>query len=328
MVDVARHAGVSLKTVSRVINKAPHVQQSLVDRVLTSADELGFRRNRLASTLRSGQLTATVGLLIEEIANPFYATIAGVAADVARAHDTLLITASSEEDPEREAQLLRDLCSRRVDGLLVVPAGADQSFLRAEVDMGIPVVFLDRPASGLVADTVLLDNRGGSRTAVASLLAEGHHRIGFLLDSLAVYTMAERLSGAKEALRAARVPFDATLVREGVGDPAAAGRAVADLLHQPDPPTALFCLNNRITVGAVAQLHHMGSDAALVGFDDFELSHLMPRPLRVVAYDTREMARQAAELLFERIAGKRTDAVTITLSTQLVTRGLPASDNL
>src|SRR5258705_1172886 len=163
MVDVARRAGVSLKTVSRVINNAPHVQQSLVDRVLTSADELGFRRNRLASTLRSGQLTATIGLLIEEIANPFYATIAGAAADVARAHDTLLITASSEEDPEREAQLLHDLCSRRVDGLLVVPAGHDQTFLRAEVEMGIPVVFLDRPAGGLVAATVLLGNRAAGR---------------------------------------------------------------------------------------------------------------------------------------------------------------------
>ena len=131
MVDVARHAGVSLKTVSRVINDAPHVQQSLIDKVLASAAELGFRPNRLASTLRSGQSTATIGLLIEEIANPFYSTIADVAAEVARAHDTLLITASSEEDPEREQQLLRDLCSRRVDGLLVVPAGDDHSFLRA-----------------------------------------------------------------------------------------------------------------------------------------------------------------------------------------------------
>jgi LacI family transcriptional regulator len=324
MVDVARHAGVSLKTVSRVINKAPHVQQALVDRVLTSADELGFRRNRLASTLRSGQLTATIGLLIEEIANPFYATIAGVAADVARAHDTLLITASSEEDPEREAQLLRDLCSRRVDGLLVVPAGHDQTFLRSEVEMGIPVVFLDRPAGGLVADTVLLDNRGGARAGVRSLLDEGHRRIGILLDSLDVYTMRERLSGAKDALRSARVPFDRSLVRERVGDPAAAASAVADMLRRPDPPTALFCLNNRITVGAVQELTRLGNDAGLVGFDDFELSHLMPRPFRVIAYDTREMARQAAELLFERIDGRTTDPVSITLPTHLLTRGLPS----
>src|SRR5262245_56109888 len=142
MVDVAQRAGVSLKTVSRVVNKAPNVQQELVDRVLKAVDELGFRRNSLASALRSGQQTATIGLLIEEIANPFYATIAHVTAEMAAARDTLLITASSEEDPVREEQLLRDLCSRRVDGLLVVPAGYEHAFLRPEVERGIPVVFL------------------------------------------------------------------------------------------------------------------------------------------------------------------------------------------
>jgi LacI family transcriptional regulator len=324
MVDVARRAGVSLKTVSRVINNAPHVQQKLVDRVLSSADELGFRRNRLASTLRSGQLTSTIGLLIEEIANPFYATIAGVAAEVARAHDTLLITASSEEDPAREGQLLRDLCSRRVDGLLVVPAAFDQTFLRAEAEMGIPVVFLDRPAGGLDADTVLLDNRGGARAGVRRLLSGGHRRIGILLDSLNVYTMLERVQGAKEAMRAARVPFDRTLVHDGVGDPIAAAHAVGEMLDRQDPPTALFCLNNRITVGALQELCRRDSDVELVGFDDFELSHLMPRPFTVIAYDTRELARQAAELLFQRIEGTRTRSETITLPTSLVERGLPS----
>src|SRR5213078_488407 len=163
MVDVARVAGVSIKTVSRVINNAPHVQQELVDRVLSAVQELGFRRNGIAHTLRSGRQTSTVGLVIEEIANPFYSTIAAAVAEVARAHDTLLITASSEEDPDREQHLLLDLCSRRVDGLLVVPASLDHGFLRPEVQMGLPVVFLDRPGGGLDADTVLLDNRGGSR---------------------------------------------------------------------------------------------------------------------------------------------------------------------
>ncbi len=322
MVDVARHAGVSLKTVSRVINDAPHVQQSLIDKVLASAAELGFRPNRLASTLRSGQSTATIGLLIEEIANPFYSTIAAVAAEVARAHDTLLITASSEEDPEREQQLLRDLCSRRVDGLLVVPAGDDHSFLRAEVEMGIPVVFLDRPATGLLADTVLLDNRGGARAAVQRLLDAGHRRIGILLDSIGVYTMRERLSGAQEALAQAGVAYDLTLVREGVRDPMTAAVATAEMLDRSDPPTALFTLNNRITVGAVQELWRRESDAALVGFDDFELSHLMPRPLTVVAYDVREFARTAAELLFERVNRGQTWPRTVVLPTQLLERGL------
>src|SRR5262245_37154142 len=120
MVDVAKHAGVSLKTVSRVVNSEPAVAPELVDRVLAALAELGFRRNDIARNLRSSRVNATVVLLIEEIANPFYSAIAAVAADIAREHNTLLITTSSEEDPERERELLLDLVSRRVDGLLVV----------------------------------------------------------------------------------------------------------------------------------------------------------------------------------------------------------------
>lgn len=322
MVDVARVAGVSLKTVSRVINDAPHVQQELIDRVLAAVAELGFRRNQLASALRSGQTTATIGLLIEEIANPFYSTIADVAAEVARAHSTLLITASSEEDPEREEQLLRDLCSRRVDGLLVVPAGDDHSFLIPEIERGIPVVFLDRPSGGVYADTVLLDNRGGAYAAASRLLADGHRRIGIILDSTDVFTIRERLLGAEEALAIAGAR---AIVRDGVREPATAARAIGDMLDQYEPPTAFFTLNNRITAGAVEELWRRRSDADLVGFDDFELSHLMPRRFNVVAYDTRELARQAAHLLFERIAGDTSPPRTVMLPTSLVERGLSQS---
>jgi len=304
MVDVARHAGVSLKTVSRVVNSEPAVAQALVERVLTAIAELGFRRNDIARNLRSGRVNATVGLLIEEIANPFYAAIASVAADIAADHKTLLMTASSEEDADRERTLLLELCQRRVDGLLVVPAGEDHSYLRREVEMGMAVVFLDRPPGDLSADTVLLDNRGGARSGVARLLADGHTRIGILLDSLSVYTMRERLAGARDALADAGVPGD------------------EDLLDRPDPPTAFFATNNRIAVGALQELWRRGSDAALVGFDDFELSHLMPRPLTLIGYDPRELARTATELLFRRIGGDRSEPTTTVLPTRLVDRGI------
>ena len=214
MVDVAKRADVALKTVSRVVNNEPAVASELVDRVLAAIAELGFRRNDIARNLRSLRVNATIGLLIEEIANPFYATIASVTADIAAAHDTLLITTSSEEDPERERELLLDLTSRRVDGLLVVPAGQDHSFLRREIEMGTPVVFLDRPAGELLADTVLLDNQGGSRAGVRQLLAAGHRRIGVLLDSLTVYTMQERLAGAQAEFAAAGVRYDPALIRD------------------------------------------------------------------------------------------------------------------
>ena len=213
-----------------------------MDRVLSAIAELGFRRNDIARNLRSGRLNATVGLLIEEIANPFYATIASVAAEIAADHQTLLMTASSEEDVERERTLLVELCQRRVDGLLVVPAGQDHSYLRREVEMGMSVVFLDRPPGALEADTVLLDNRGGAQAAVDRLLADGHTRIGILIDSLAVYTMRERLAGARDALAAASVRYDERLIREHVKTP---GRPADRVLRHQQPD------HRRCAAGAV-----------------------------------------------------------------------------
>jgi LacI family transcriptional regulator len=328
MHDVAKRAGVSLKTVSRVINGEPTVADELTGRVLAAATELGFRRNDIARSLRSSQSSRTIGLLIEEITNPFYSTIASVVGDVATAHGTLLVIVSSEEDPAWEKELLLTLCQRRVDGLLVVPAGHDHSYLRPEVQMGTPVVFLDRPPGQLLADTVLVDNRGGGQAAVQRLLDDGHTRVGILADSLSVFTMRERLSGAQAAMAVAGVRFDEALVRHDVRTPDDAGRAVAEMLAFPDPPTAFFCLNNRITIGALRELWAKRSDAGVVGFDDFELSNLLPRPLTLVAYDTAELARIAAERLFARIAGDQSWPSTQTLPTYLVERGLNRVDNV
>ena len=321
MVVVAKAAGVSVKTVSRVINNAPYVQQELIDRVLAAVQDLGFRRNGIAHTLRSGNATSTIALIIEDIANPFYSTIAAAAAEVARAHDTLLVTASSEEDSAWEQHLLLDLCSRRIDGLLVVPAGFDHGYLRLETQMGLPVVFLDRPAGGLEADTVLLDNRGGAQAGIRRLVEQGHRRIAVLLDSMNVYTMRERVVGAREALVAEGVKLDEALFRDGCRDPEAAAQVVGELLDMPDPPTAFFGTNNRITVGVVGELWRRKSEAAVMGFDDFEFADRMPRPLTVIAYDVRALGWQATELLFRRIEGDRSRTETRTQPTRLVERG-------
>jgi LacI family transcriptional regulator len=327
MVDVALRAGVSIKTVSRVINGEPSVSAQLIAQVLSAAADLNFRRNDVARTLRSNEVGRTIGLLIEGIANPFYAAIAHVVADIAAANDTLLIIASSEEDVERERKLLLDLCQHRVSGLLIVPAGEDHSYLRSEVQMGMPVVFLDRPPGRLLADTVVVDNRGGAEAAVLRLVSDGHRRIGILLETLSVFTMRERLGGAQLALALAGVPYDESLVRHDVSSPEHAARAVAEMLAAAEPPTAFFCLNNRITIGAVRALYALRSDAGLVGFDDFELADLMPRPFQVVAYDPVQLARIATERLFARIAGDQSWPVTQTLATRLLDRGLALGDH-
>lgn len=318
--DVARAAGVSIKTVSRVVNNES-TRPETAERVLEAVRRLGFRRNDMASNLRSGRRSASVGLIIEDLGNPFYSAIASAVEEVARRNDTLLITASSEEDSDRERQLVLELCKRRVDGVLAVPAGDDHRYLRAEIELGTPVVFVDRPPGGLDADTVLIDNAGGARAAVAHLLGRGHRSLGLLVDSLGIYTARERLTGALAALAEHGLPAPAGTVRDGLHHPAAAAAAVAALLDGDRPPTAFFCSNNRITVGAVQELWRRGDDAAVVGFDDFELSHLLPRPVTIVGYDVREIGRRSAELLFARIAGSRAKPARLVLPTTLVERG-------
>src|ERR687895_732453 len=204
MRDVASLAGVSLKTVSRVINDEPGVAVATAARVGDAIQELGFERNDLARSLRQGRTSSTLGLVIEDVSNPFYSSIAQAVEAAARERGYLLITASCEEDPDRERELVQALLRRRVDALLLVPASRDHEYLARAG--GTPVVFLDRPPVGLDADCVLLDNFGGARRAVEHLIAHGHERIAMVGDTAELFTAAERLAGYREALAAARVP--------------------------------------------------------------------------------------------------------------------------
>jgi LacI family transcriptional regulator len=317
MTDVAAVAGVSLKTVSRVVNNVSTVDPVLTERVLAAIADLGFRRNDMARNLRARSTSATVGLLIEDLANPFYSAIAAAAAESALARNTMLITASSEENPERERQLLLAMCERRVDGLLVVPAGADSGYLRAEIEMGTPVVFLDRPPGNLRADTVLIDNAGGARSAIGHLVSAGHQRIGVLSDWLSIYTMRERLSAAEAALEAAGVPYRPDQIRDGLHDLPKMAAAVEQMLDSDEPPTALFALNNRLTLAAMSVLGRRGSQVTVVGFDDFETAGLMGRQLTIVSYDAGELGTVGAELLFKRIDGDRSWPKTVVIPTRL-----------
>lgn len=322
MVDVARAAGVSVKTVSRVANGVSTVDPELAARVSKAMAELGFQPNKMAASLRQGRNTATIGLIIVDLANPFYSAIAAAAAEVARHYSTQLITASSAWDPQREQELALDLCRRRVDGLIIVPTGDDQSYLSGETERGTPVVFIDRPPVGLQGDTVLIDNRLGMRTLVRRILSEGHRRVGVIVDSLNKYTMRERASGALEELAAAGVTEQAEVVEISSDLPRTAAEAVTELLDSPDPPTALLCGNNRILSGAVGRLARHRPRVRLAGFDDFEYAPLLPHPVTVVGYDTPALGRFAAELLFRRIQNPETSLSRTTISTYLADRGI------
>ncbi len=332
MKDVAAAAGVGLKTVSRVVNDESGVSPAMAARVQAVIDELGFRRNDSARLLRTGT-TASVGLVLEDIGDPFSSALSRAVEAVAREHGCLLFTGSSAEDADRERELALALCARRVDGLVVVPAGGDHGYLLPEAASGLAVVFLDRPGIGIEADAVLSDNTGGARAGTAHLIAHGHRRIGFVGDLPHIHTSAERLRGYREAMRAAGLPVDERWIATGPTDPATVGRAVRRLLAcEPEgsggpgpsgaePVTALFTANNRVTLAALQALAGLPVRPAVVGFDDLELAALLSPGLTVVAQDPEALGRTAARLLFDRLGHDTSPPRRIELPTRLIVRG-------
>ena len=334
LTDVAREAGVSIKTVSRVINNEPTVQADYVERVSKAIEKVGFRRNDSARNLRTGAKTATIGLVIGDVRNPFYSVITRVIEQVAWTHDTLLLTCNTEEDPEREKELVEELCQRRVDGLVVVPTYGDHSFCRTEIDMGTPMVFIDRRPVGVQADTVLIDNIHGARQATEHLLSLGHTAIAVIGQDLRTFTMTERQAGFRAAMDHAGVAVDTNLLRFGPVTPREAAEAANSLLALPNPPTAFLCYTNRSTIGVVEELWRRGISAAVAGFDDIEQPALLPMPVALVVYDIEQIGRRSAELLFRRIRGHRGNPQEVTVRTRLIVRGsqwpsaVGTSDNL
>ncbi|KOG27941.1 MULTISPECIES: LacI family DNA-binding transcriptional regulator [Streptomyces] len=318
MKDVAARAGVGLKTVSRVVNGEPGVTPDTERRVREAIEILGFRRNDSARVLRKGR-TATVGLVLEDLADPFYGPLSRAVEEVARAHGALLINGSSAEDPEREQELALALCARRVDGLIVIPSGDDHRYLEPEIRAGVATVFVDRPAGRIDADAVLSDSFGGARDGVAHLIAHGHRRIGFIGDRPRIHTSAERLRGYRAAMEDAGLPVRDEWVSLGSTDPGRVSTAVRELLTAPEPVTALFAGNNRVTVTVVRALADHPRPVALVGFDDIELADLLG--VTVIAQDAAALGRTAAERLFRRLDGADEAPARVVLGTTLLARG-------
>jgi LacI family transcriptional regulator len=322
MTDVAEAAGVSIKTVSRVVNGEPGVTPATTARVRDAIALIGFRRNYEAHALRRGQRLGMLGLVIEDVSNPFYSAIARGVEEATRERGQLLFMGSSDEDPERERELALLFCQRRIDGLLVVPAGDDHHYLLPELEAGLHVVFIDRPPANIDADAVLLDNAGGARLATDYLLSRGHMRIAMVVDEMAIFTQRERWRGFCDALAEAGHTIDDKLVRFGVHDAATAELVAAELLAFRGPPTAIFATNNRIATGVLRALAAHGSDVEVVGFDELELAELLVRPPSTISYDAADLGREAARLLTARLEGDRRPAQRIVLPTRLVVRGV------
>ena len=324
MKDVASLAGVAIKTVSRVMNGEPTVAPELAARVRGAADKLGYRPNLTASSLRRGdKRTATIGLLLEDVANPFSAALLRVVEDQARDRGVQILIGSLDEDPVRERELAISLIDRGVDGLVIVPAASDQSYLLAERQRGTSIVFLDREPRFLQADAVVSDNRGGAVSAVDHLRSFGHRRIAYLGDSQAIVTAAQRFDGYRHALERAGLAADPLHVRHDLRTVDDAALATAEILRLPVPPTALFTSQNLVTIGALKAVRQAGlqDTVAMVGFDDFQLADIFSPGITVVTQDIAQLGRLATRLLLERLDGKDTPLGTHVIATGLTVRG-------
>jgi LacI family transcriptional regulator len=324
MREVAALAGVSLKTVSRVINGERWVSPQLSARVLAAADRLEYRHNLAASSLRrAGGKSATIGVLLEDVANPFSSTLHRSIENLALERGVLVLAGSSDEDGMRERELVAAFTSRRVDGLVIVPASHDHSYLMSERRAGTAIVFVDRPPEFLDVDSVLTDNKAGVRRGVRHLINQGHRRIGYLGDLPTIATASIRHQGYIEELAAHDIPVDESLVRLGLRGEENAEAAAGEMLALSRPPTAFFGGQNLITVGVYRALWRLGlrQRIALVGFDDIELADLLEPAITVIAQDPAAIGRTAAELLFRRLDGDRSPSVHHLVATRLIIRG-------
>jgi LacI family transcriptional regulator len=308
--EVARHAGVSAMTVSRVVNRADYVAAATRQRVEQAIAELGYVPNSLARGLTSRK-TGALGLVVPDVANPFFTLVLKGAEKVARQAGYRVTICNSEADPELEQDYLGDIISNQAEGAIIAPVGdSSRTRLRALKRNNVPFVLVDRSVAGLEADLVQGDSVGGARILVDHLISLGHRRIAMISDSDDVSTARDRVRGYTDALAAVGVtPDPELLVPASVTEDSEGGRrAMSQLLALKKRPTAVFAINNMVAVGAVAAIREAGlevpDDIAVVCFDEIVHAAVLSPFLTVMAQPAETFGMLAAQLLLERISAR------------------------
>lgn len=322
--DVAKAAGVSIATVSATINQTAYVSPELQERVKRAIVELGYHPNGIARSLKK-RATQTLGLIISDITNPFFTAIIRGIEDVANARGYALILCNTDEDLEKERAYLRLLRSRRVDGLIMAPAGAAEHYGGLSADLKMPLVFVDRRIGTVSADAVVVDNLGGARQVVEYLLRLGHRRVGAVTGLPQISTTHERIQGYRQALEQVGLAVDPDLMRGGNSRLEGGHQASLTLLGLPNRPTAIFATNNVMAIGLMRAVVERGlrcpEDLSVACFDDFEWASVFRPRLTTVAQPVYDMGVKAAELLFARLEGTLTgDPREVVLSPRLAIR--------
>lgn len=300
--DVARAAGVSVGTVSNVLNRPDRVLPGTRERVEAAIAELNFVRNGSARQLRAGTIT-TIGAVVLDIANPFFTDVARGIEERLDRDDYTLMVASSDDDPGREQRYLRLFEEHGVQGVIVVPATDDIGHLQAIRRRGTGVVLLDRPSPDPTISSVAVDDVRGGELAAQHLLEQGHTRITFLNGPHTIRQCADRHEGVVKALAAAGLDPETALTEITVTSLNAEGgeAAIRGLLESGDQPTAVFCVNDLVALGVLRTLRteHIAvpADTAVVGYDDVAFAAELSTPLTSVRQPTHELGLRAADLL-------------------------------
>jgi LacI family transcriptional regulator, galactose operon repressor len=321
--DVAALAGVGTKTVSRVINDEANVSPQTRARVERAVKALNFKPNQGAGALRRGdRKTLTLGLLVDAVDNPFSALINRAVETVAYVRDTAVLAASSDNDPARERIMVDAFTRRRVDGLILNTVTEDQGYLQAEREQGTPLVFVDRPPNGLLADAVITNNYEAAVEATRHLIGHGHRRIAHLCDEPVITTARGRRQGFSDAISDAGLTEISPQVN-AVRSEQEAYTAVHGLMQLDQPPTALFTSHYLVSLGAIRALHDLRLEerVALIGFDDIVLADLVRPAITVMAQDATRLGTLAAERIFARLDGDTSAVQTVVVPAKLIARG-------
>ncbi len=323
LADVARVAGVSLKTASRALNDEYGVAEATAQRVREAARSLGFRPNQLARSLAAGRRSAAVGLVLPSVSDPFIAAVVGAVESVLAPRDLQLVTSSHHDDPDQQRRIVATLVERRVDALILLPAPGPAGYLQPETDHGLVVVCLDRPVDGVRVDTVVVDNVGGTRAAVNDLLRRGHHRIAFLGNDSRLWTIQQRYAGYAEALTGHGLQVDPALVDLACANPGGAEKSMLTLLALTDPPTAVFAGQHMAGRGALRTLRRVGVRLDMVVFDEVvDTDLLVTPPVLVVASGPDRLGVLGAQMVVERLDGLDVDPRHVVLPALQLDQGL------
>lgn len=323
MDDVALLAGVSLKTVSRVINEESYVSKQTSERVWEAISTLGYRPHFQAAGLarRDGR-TRMIGMLLAARPNPFWYEVRWSVEKCAARHASFVVSATLDGDLSRGRHILESMVSRQIDGLMVAIPSLREIALIRELRVDVPIVVVDGLPFDSFSDSVMSDGRSGTVNALRHLVERGHQRVAYLGADSSLHTIQERTRGFMEEAERSGLDLNPEHVIEGLTEDSAYEKVV-QLLTSPDPPTALLTAQVMVTKGAIRALRELGLNdvIALVSFDDNDMFELMSPAITVVAHDPVAIGQTAAERLFDRIDSSAPGRGHKLLPTKLIQRG-------